>query len=104
WPRRCWPAAFRCISAGAVDDDCQDHLLRVGAMVFGVAISPQVAAGAVERQTGRVHEDQRQIAKQIAAALEQTLLDQVLDAARRRGAGGGRSDLFAEPRYCPVEG
>ncbi|MGC2198548.1 MAG: hypothetical protein WA633_00140, partial [Stellaceae bacterium] len=39
------------------------------------AISPQAAAaGAVERHTGRVHEDQRQIAKQIAAALEQTLL------------------------------
>ena len=55
----------------AVDDDSQDHLLQIGAMVLGVAIGSQaVAPGAVERQAGRVHEDQRQIAKQIAAALE----------------------------------
>jgi len=72
-------------------------------MVLGVAISPQaVAAGAVKRQTGRVHEDQRQIAKQIAAALEQTLLEKVLDAARRQRAGSGGGDLLAEPRHCPV--
>src|SRR5215831_3382586 len=90
--------------AVAVDDDSQDHLLQIGAMVLGVAISPEpLAASAVERQTGRVHEDQRQIAKQIAAALEQTLLDQILDAARRQLAGCGGRDFLAEPRHCPVE-
>jgi len=42
-----------------VDDDRQDHLLQVGAMVLRVAVSPQtLAASAVERQAGRVHEDQ----------------------------------------------
>jgi hypothetical protein len=73
----------------AVDDDRQDHLLQIRPVVLRVAISPEArAAGAVERQAGRIHEDQRQIAKQIAAALEQTLLDQVL---RRQGTGyGGR--------------
>ena len=36
--------------AVAVNDDGQDHLLQVGAMVLGVAISSQtVAAGAIER-------------------------------------------------------
>ena len=73
-------------------------------MVLGVAIGPQAgAAGAVERQTGRVHEDQRQIAKQIAAALEQALLDQVLDAARGQRAGSGGGDLLTKPGHCPVE-
>jgi hypothetical protein len=68
-----------------VDDDGQDHLLQVGAMVVRVAVSPQaVAASAIERQAGFVHEDQRQATEQITAALEQAVLasDRLIDAAR----------------------
>ena len=73
-------------------------------MVLRVAVSPQAfAARAIERQTGRVHEDQREIAEQIAAALEQALLDQVLDAARRQGTGRGGRHLLAEPGHRAVE-
>jgi hypothetical protein len=73
-------------------------------MVLRVAVSPQAfAAGAIERQAGRVHEDQREVAKQITAALEQALLDQVLDAARRQRVGPDGGDLLAEPGHRPVE-
>src|SRR5215469_17197244 len=73
-------------------------------MVLRVAVSPQaLAAGAVERQTGRVHEDQRKIAEQIPAALEQALLDQILDAARRQRIGADRGDLLAQPGHRPVK-
>ena len=90
--------------AVAVDDDRQDHLLQVGAMVLRVAVSPEArAAGAVGRQTGCIHEDQREIAEQIATALEQALLDQVLDAARHQRPGRGWDDLLAEPSHRPVE-
>jgi hypothetical protein len=88
----------------AVDDDGQDHLLQVRPIVLRVAVSPQAfAARATKRQTGRVHEDQREIAEQIAAPLEQALLDQVLDAAWRQRAGGGRCRLLAEPGHRAVE-
>jgi hypothetical protein len=87
-----------------VDDNGQDHLLQIRSMILGVAVSPQaVAAGAVERQAGGVHEDQRQIAEQIAPALEQALLDHVLDAARRQRAGSGGADLLAQPGHRPIE-
>ncbi len=84
----------------AIDDHGQDHLLQVRPMILRMAMSPQAfTPRATEGQAGRIHKDQREVAEQIATPLEQALLDQVLDAARRQGAG--RGDLFAEPRHCP---
>ncbi len=87
----------------AVDDDGQDHLLQVRPMVLRVAVSPQAfAACATKRQTGRVHEDQREIAEQLAATLEQALLDQVLDAAR--GQPAWRQQVPSPRRAKPSRG
>src|SRR6516165_4964942 len=42
----------------AVDDNGEDHLLQVWPVILRMAVSPKaVAAGAVERHAGRVHED-----------------------------------------------
>jgi hypothetical protein len=91
----------------AVDDDGQDHLLQVRPMVLRVAMRPQtVTVRPAERQTGRVHEDQRQVAEQIAAPFEQALLDQVLDAARCQSAGRAgavSSPSQAKPSHRSVE-
>jgi hypothetical protein len=87
-----------------VDDDGQDHLLQVGAMVVRVAVSPQaVAASAIERQAGFVHEDQRQVAEKITAALEQAVLasDRLIDAARELAPRIAKG--FASRDTTPIE-
>jgi hypothetical protein len=89
--------------AGAVHHQGEDHLPQLGAEIFRVAVFAQaLAALAFERQTGRVHKGHREIGEQVATALEQPLLDLVLDATRRR-----RSrclfDGLAEPRHRPIE-
>ena len=67
-------------------------------------MSPQrLAARAFEAQRGRVHEHKPELAEEVAPALEQRLLDQILHAARRQVALCGRLDLLAEPGHRPVE-
>ena len=91
-------------AALAVEDHGQHHLPQVGAVVLGMAVRPQaVAARAVERQRRGVHEDQRQVGEEIPPALEQTLLDRVLHAARREIAVSGRLQLLAQPGHRPIE-
>ena len=69
-----------------------------------MAVRPQaLAARAVEAQRSRIHEDQRQVGEQVALALEQTLLDLVLDAARREFAVCDGLQLLAQPGHCPIE-
>ena len=73
-------------------------------MILGMTVGPQaLAARAVERQCGRIHEDQRQVGEQVAPACEQTLLDLILHAARREIALCGRIELLAQPGHRPVE-
>src|SRR5450756_291841 len=63
----------------------------------------RLAALAVERQARRIHEDGREIGEQVTPAIEQLLLDDVLDAARRQSPLRLLFHLFTEPRYGPIE-
>jgi len=66
----------------AVNDEAEDHLVEVGPIIFGIAALPEaLAAFAVERQAGRIHEHDAEIGEQIAPPLEQLFFDQVLHAA-----------------------
>jgi len=88
----------------AVDDEAEDHLLQIGAIVLGIAmLAERLAAFAVERQAGCVHEYDGEVGEEVAAAVEQRLLDQVLDAARRERPGGPLLHLLAEPGHGAVE-
>ena len=98
--------------AVAVDDEAKDHLLQIGPKVLGIAVFAQwLAALAVEGEAGGVHEHGGEVGEQVAAAIEQPLLDQVLDAARRQrpirlllqflaqaGPSPDRSDAGRAPR------
>ena len=59
-------------------------------------MGPQrLAACPIEAQRGRVHEQKAELAEQVAPALEQRLLDQILHTARRKSAVVGGLDLLA---------
>ena len=90
--------------AVAVDDEAEDHLLQIGAIVLGIAVLAQrLAALAVEGQAGGVHEHDGKVGEEIAAAVEQPFLDQVLDAARRERPVRLLLHLLAEPGHGAVE-
>ena len=100
-----WPHLGADRPAVAVDDEPEDHLLEFGAIVLGIAVLAQpLAALAVERQAGGVDEYGGEIGEEIAATVEQLLLDQVLDTARRERPVRLLLDLLAEPGHGPVEG
>ena len=63
----------------------------------------RLSARAMERQRRGIHEHQRQVAEQVAAASEQTLLDVVLHTARHQTALAGRLQFLAQPRHRPIE-
>ena len=90
--------------AVAVDDEAEDHLLQIGPIVLGIAVLAQrLAALAVEGEAGGVHEDGGEVGEQVAAAVEQPLLDQVLDAARRQRPIRLLLQFLAEPGHGAVE-
>ena len=66
-------------------------------------LAQRLAALAVEREAGGVHEHGGEIGEQIAAAVEQLLLDQVLDAARRQRPIRLLLQFLAEPGHGAVE-
>ena len=71
-------------------------------IVLGIAVLAQrFAALAVERQAGGVDEYGGELGEQIAATVEQLLVDQVLDTAPRERPGGLLLDLLAEPTTSP---
>ena len=92
-----------------VDDHAQDQLHQVGPVVLGMAALPErLPARALEAQRRGVHEHDRELAEQVAAAREQRLLDPVLDAARGEGrrvrlAALGGVQLLPEPGHGAVE-
>ena len=65
--------------------------------------SQALAARTMERQRRGVHEDQRQVGEEIPPALEQSLLNLVLHAARRELALRRRLELLAQPGHGPIE-
>src|SRR5215210_2845293 len=85
----------------------QDHLLQIGPMVLGVAVSSKcLAALALEGERSGVHEHDREIGEQVTLAGKQCLLDLILDGARREGrrvilALSGQ--LLPEPGHGAVE-
>src|SRR5208283_1347717 len=87
-----------------LDSGRQDHLVEIWPVVFGVAaLAERLAALAVKRERGRVHEHGGEIAEQIAPFLEQPLLDRILDAARRERVIGLLLHLLAEPSHGAIE-
>ena len=66
-------------------------------------LAQRLAALAVEGETGGVHEHGGEVGEEIAAAVEQLLLDQVLDAARRERPFRLLLHLLAEPGHGAVE-
>ena len=66
-------------------------------------LAERLAALAVEGEAGGVHEYDGEVGEEIAAAVEQLLLDQVLDAARRQRPFRLLLDLLAEPGHGAVE-
>ena len=90
--------------AFAIDDEAEDHLLEVGAIVLGVAVlAERFAALAVEGEAGGVHEYGGEVDEEIAAAVEQLLFDQVLDAARRDRPARRLLQFLAEPGHGAIE-
>jgi len=52
-----------------IDDQRQDHLLQIGSVILGIAMLAQrLAAFAIERKTGRIHEHGGEIGEEIAHA------------------------------------
>ena len=76
-------------------------------MILAVAVTAQrLAAGAFEIEAGRVQEHQIEAGEQIAAMREQSLLDDILAAARREWRAAVlilRRELFAQPRHGAIE-
>ena len=89
--------------AFAVDHDAHDHLGQVGPMVAAAAaLAQRLASASLEEGRGGVEEDQIQGGEQVATALEQPLLDQVLAAAARPASAwpgtGGAAAIARHPR------
>ena len=93
--------------AFAVEEHGQDHLVEVGPMVLGEAApSESLAARALEIETGGVHEHKIERRQKIAPAGEQLLLQDVLQAARRKRGRGVLlifGKLLPEPRHGAVK-
>jgi len=88
----------------AIDHHRQHHLLQFGSVILGMSVRTQrLAALAIERQGCRVHEHQRQVAEQVAATLEQMLLDQILDAARGQCPLAHWLQFFAKPGHGAIK-
>ncbi len=66
-------------------------------------LAERLAAFAVKRQAGRIHEHDGEIGKEIAPFFEQLLFDRILDAARRKRVRALFVDLLAEPSHGAIE-
>ena len=76
-------------------------------MILAVAVTAQrLPARTFEVETGGIHEHQVEAGEQVAAMGEQSLLDHILDAARREWRAAVlilRRQLFAKPRHGAIE-
>jgi hypothetical protein len=66
-------------------------------------LAQRLAALAVEGEAGGVHEHGGEVGEQIAAAVKQPFLDQVLDTARRERPVRLLLQFLAEPGHGPIE-
>ena len=60
-------------------------------------LAQRLAAFAIERKAGRIHEHDGEIGKEIAALVEQLLFDHVFYATRREGVLALLLHLLAQP-------
>ena len=87
-----------------VDDDAEDHLMQIGASVFGMTIAAErLAAFALEIEAGRIEDCQPDIVEETAALGEQLLLDQILVGARRQAAAALVGKFLAQPGHRPIQ-
>jgi hypothetical protein len=66
----------------------------------------RLPAGALEIQTGRIHEYKIELGEQVTPPFEQALFDDVLETARCKGSAPilfGRRHLLAEPSHRPIQ-
>src|SRR5208282_893078 len=68
-------------------------------------LAQSLATSAFEVQRRRIHEHNGQIGEQITPASKQSLLDEILDAARSQRPSRllRRRKLLAEPHHRPIE-
>src|SRR5262249_11923573 len=90
-----------------VDQHRHNHLSQIRSMILAISVaSERLPAGALEVQTGRVHEYQVEASEQVAPMREQTLLDYILEAARRERRSTVLllcRQLLTKPRHRPIE-
>jgi hypothetical protein len=75
--------------------------LRSGIVI--AVLAQRLAAFAIEGEAGGVHEHGGEVGEEVAAAVEQLLLDQVLDAARRERPARLLLQFLAEPGHGVME-
>jgi len=92
-------------SALAVENRPHNHLLEIRPVILAEPIVPQTLSSlALEVKGGRIEEDQIQSGEQVPLAVEKVLLDEVLDATRRKGRGVPLIlGLFTQEPHGPIE-
>jgi len=91
----------------AVQDRAHHHLLAVRAMVFAVSVLAQFRAPLpLEVDRRGVEEHQVQVTEQIAAAIEEGLLESILRRTRGKGRGPGLllvGQAFSQPCHGAID-
>src|SRR5262252_2207150 len=66
-----------------IDQHRQNHLSQIRSMILAISVaSERLPAGALEVQTGRIHEHQVEASEQVAPMREQSLLDHICRAQK----------------------
>src|SRR5664279_1399767 len=91
-------------SPGLIDDDAKDHLMQIGAGVFGMIVAAERgSAVTLEIEARGIEDRQPDIIEEAAAPGEQLLLDQILVGAGHQAASLLVGKFFAEPGHRPVQ-
>src|SRR5499427_10522905 len=90
-----------------IDQHRQNHLSQIRSMILAISVAAErLPARALEVQTGRIHEHQVEASEQVAPMREQTLLDYILEAARRERRSTVLllcRQLLTKPGHRPIE-
>ena len=90
-----------------VEHGPDDHLLEIRPMVLAVAtLTDRLSPLSLEVDGGRIEEDELELSEQVTPSGEESLLDQVLVAARSKRRLVGLLlawQVVAEPAHRPVE-
>ena len=90
-------------SSGLVDDDAEDHLMQIGAAIFGMTVETERrSAFAFEIQARGIEDRQPDIIEEAATLGEQLFLDQILVGAGHQTAALLIGKFLAEPGHRPI--